>query len=133
MFQTPQWLKKLRSNSKRTKLGLNRINQQYLDKNMHVVSFVNWEYPIEEIMGALADTTGSWFSEHAVNPIALEWRKRRSFPIIFKVPTNFEMLHLMDEPIYKTVSKIGNDPISLCFGPMWNSQVLCYNRYIRFH
>jgi hypothetical protein len=131
LFQNAQWLKKRKSNKKRADLGLKKIDLQYLDTGLHVVFFVNWEYPIEELMDAVADCSCTWFSEHAVNGLALEWRRRKSYPIIFKVPNIEHMNNLLHEKIHKTVAKIGDDPIAICFGPMYNSQVLCYNDYQR--
>lgn len=132
MFQTPQWLKKLKSNSKRHKLGLTKQNLQYLDDRLHVVTFINWSFPIEDIMDAVADSSSTWFSEHAVNPLAMQWRQVKSYPILLKVPNTNLMYPLLDERIYKTVSKIGDEPVAICMGPLWNSQVMCYNGYERF-
>lgn len=132
MFQTPQWLKKLKSNSKRHKLGLTKQNLQYLDDKLHVVTFINWSFPIEDIMDAVADSSSTWFSEHAVNPLAMQWRQAKSYPILLKVPNTDLMYPLMDERIHKTVSKIGDEPVAICMGPLWNSQVMCYNGYERF-
>lgn len=132
MFQTPQWLKKKRSNSKREKLGIVKENLQFLDEGLHVVTFINWSFPMEDIMEAVADASATWFSEHAVNPLGLEWRKRKSYPIIFKVKNTEFMNLLLSEAIHKTVSKMGDEPVAICMGPLWNSQVLCYNGYERF-
>lgn len=132
LLATPQWLKKLKSNSKRQKLGINKVNLHYLDDRLHVVTFINWEFPIEEIMDAVADCTSTWFSEHAVNPLAMQWRQVKSYPILFKVPSSELMFPLLDEKIHKTVSKIGEEPIAICMGPLWNSQVMCYNGYERY-
>lgn len=132
LFQNLQWLKKLRSKSKRKIHDIEKIDLQYLDQGLHVVVFVNWEYPLEDIMDAVADATSTWFSEHAVNTLALEWRKRKSYPIIFKVPNTSFMESLLEEKVHKTVSKIGPDFIAICMGPMWNAQIMCYNGYERF-
>lgn len=132
MFPTPQWLKKLKSNSKRHKLGLTKQNLQYLDDKLHVVTFINWSYPIEDIMDAVADSSSTWFSEHAVNPLAMQWRQLKSYPILLKVPNTDLMNALLDERIHKTVSKIGDEPVAICMGPLWNSQIMCYNGYERF-
>jgi len=129
LLQTPQWLKKLKSNSKKRNLGIRKNNLQYLDQKLHVVIFINWAYPIEDIMDAVADSSSTWFCEHAVNPLALEWRKLKSHPILLKVPNTDYMNALMDERIHKTVSKIGDDPVAICMGPLWNSEVMCYNSY----
>lgn len=132
MFPTPQWLKKLKSNSKRHKLGLTKQNLQYLDDKLHVVTFINWSYPIEDIMDAVADSSSTWFSEHAVNPLAMQWRQMKSYPILLKVPNTDLMNALLDERIHKTISKIGEEPVAICMGPLWNSQIMCYNGYERF-
>lgn len=132
LFQTPQWLKKLRSNKKRENLGIKKENLQFLDQGLHVVTFVNWSFPLEDIMEAVADSSATWFSEYAIHPVGLEWRKRKSYPIIFKVPNSDLLKLLMSEPIHKTVSKMGDEPVAICMGPLWNSQVLCYNGYERF-
>lgn len=132
MFQAPQWLKKLKSNSIRHKLGLTKQNLHHLDDRLHVVTFINWTYPIEDIMDAVADSSSTWFSEHAVNPLAMKWRTLKSYPILLKVPNTMLMYPLLDEKIHKTVSKIGDEPIAICMGPLWNSEVMWYNGYERF-
>ncbi len=132
LLQAPQWLKKLRSNAKRNRLGVSKINLHYLDDRLHVVTFINWSFPIEDIMDAVADSSATWFSEHAVNPLAMQWRQVKSYPVLLKVPNTDLMIPLLDEKIHKTVSKIGDEPIAICMGPLWNSQIMCYNGYERY-
>jgi len=132
LFETPQWLKKLRSNNKKIELNLGEENFPLLDNNLHLLTFINWSYPLSDIMDAVSDSASTWFSEHAVNPLGMEWRRRKSYPILLKVPNTDLMLPLLDEPIHKTVSKIGEDPIAICMGPLWNSQIMCYNGYERY-
>lgn len=98
-----------------------------------MTTFVNWEYPFEEIMGAIADTNAGWISEYVQHQLASEWRlRRRGRPVVFKVLNTELMFPLLEEQIYKTVSKIGEEPVAICFGPLPNSHILCYNGYERF-
>lgn len=113
-------------------MGITKQNLQHLDDRLHVVTFINWSYPIEDIMDAVVDSSSTWFSEHAVNPLAMKWRALKSYPILLKVPNTQLMFPLMDERIHKTVSKIGEEPVAICMGPLWNSEVMWYNGYERF-
>lgn len=121
-------LKKFRKKNPRQNIDPN-TGMIIVDES-HVVCFVNDEYPLEHISLAVIDATSSWFYTHASARSAMRWWNRRSNPVVLKVPATFEMERLLENPIippHRTVSYFAGEPIAICIGPMWNSDLYEYN------
>ena len=133
-----QFFKKIRSKNRYTKWKNSRpvvppINYIGGDPNvsfeMKLVCFVNDEFPLETIMHGVADCVGSWFLKNSQSGLAVDWRRRKTNPVMYKVKNSDGMQIIQEMHLHMPIeiSMFSGYPIAICLGPLWTNQLLMYN------
>lgn len=133
-----QLLKKIRSKNRYNKwknqqLEIPQINYIGEDPNvcfeMKLVCFINDEFPLETIMHGIADCVSSWFFNYSQKGESVDWSRRKSNPIIYKIKNSdgMQVVTEMHRHMPIEISMFSGFPIAICLGPMWINQLMMYN------
>lgn len=118
-----QWKQKNVPSNIDPRTGLPRIDVS------HIVVFVNEDYPADFQQVAIIDCVSSWFFSWTSSQESQSWVNRKSEPVIYKVSSTRKMIELLNnnQVRKKTVSYIIDDPVAICVGPAWSSNLTGYN------
>lgn len=96
---------------------------------LHIVVFVNEDYPSDFQQVSIIDCVSNWFFTWSSTQESQAWNNRKSEPIIYKVSSTKKMIELLNNNHVrkKTVSYIIDDPVAICIGPTWSSNLTGYN------
>lgn len=125
MRKLKKWKKQNPPNNINPKTG-----EKLLDES-HIVVFVNEDYLIDFQQVSIIDCVARWFFSWTSSPEAMQWNTRKSEPIVYKVSSTRKMHELINDgafmPSKKTISYIAGDPVAICVGPTWSSELIGYN------
>lgn len=107
-----------------------KTGERILDES-HIVVFVNEDFLIDFQQVSIIDCVSRWFFSKGASVILSQWNNRKSEPIVYKVSSTVKMNELINDNVFtptdKTVSYIAGDPVAICIGPTWSSELIGYN------
>lgn len=96
---------------------------------MKMIFFVNNEFPLEEITYGVFEAGSSWLYKNMSNARSVDWFRRKTKPMIYKVydTEGMEVVIDMHKNLKFEVFTMAGLPLAICLGPMWTNEILMYN------